>query len=242
MFIDYAALVTTQTDPKFLKSKTAHIEKNMGFPEGFVQVVQNERDAEIPKRGLFNAHRTIYQTAVDNNYKHTLLFQDDVYFLAPVEEHEYANFLNEKQPEDWDIFYLGHRSEIWEPRYVQKTDHKNVVKVMTNDLHAYIISQPCAKKMAALEWQGISADYTLRWATNDKAYASFPMKAIQGGRISSPAFMNGVSERNSQYIRYVTKKPFNFFDSIYYSFYMILNQPFFFLSSLYIAFFHNNGE
>lgn len=242
MFIAYAVLVTTQKDEKFIASKIAHIEKNMGFPKGFVTLMQNERDHEIPKRGTFNAHRKIYQTAVENNYEHTIIFQDDVYFLRPIKETEYASFLNTLSPENWDAFYLGHRCEIWEPRYIKKTETKGVVKVSTNDLHAYIISQPCAKKMAKLEWRGKGADALFNQETLGKNYALFPMVAIQSGKFGTPSFMNGVSERNAQYLRYITKKPFNIYDSIYYSIYLALNEASFFLSSIKIAFTHNHGK
>lgn len=243
MFIEYAALVTTQKDEEFIKSKTAHIEKSMGFPKGFVEVICNERDYEIPKRGLFNAHLEIYKKAAEKSFKHTAIFQDDVYFLRPIKEAEYADFLNRKSIDDWEAFYLGHRCQIWDKRYIQKTENKNVVKVCTNDLHAYIVSLPCAKKLAAIEWNGVGADSTFVNETKDlNTYALFPLIAIQAGRIGTPAFMNGISERNAQYMRYVTKKPFNLFDAIYYSLYLVVNEVFFFLSSLRASFFHNHGK
>lgn len=236
MFIDAAVFVTTKTNPEFLQYKTDHIEKHLGLPKGFVQVYHNEVDTENYKRGLFNAHKHVYEQFVENDIQHGLILQDDVYFLRSIKEEEYAPFLKENE---WDAFYFGHRAEIWEPRFVRKTDQKNIVRVKTNDLHAYLVNNHYAKRMAAMEWKGKTADYTFR-ENYDKAYAVFPMVALQAGKFGTNSYINGVSERNSQYIRYITKKPFNFFDSLYYSIYLILNEAFFFISSTIIAFTHKH--
>jgi hypothetical protein len=134
----------------------------------------------------------------------------------------------------WDIFYFGHRPIIWDKRFLRNTDTPGIVQVRTNDTHAYVLSASGAEKMARVPWYGKAIDISLRENT-DIAFALFPMRAIQCGRFGSPSFFNGMSERNSQYIRYALQRPLRVGRALAGLLFVVIIQPWIFLSSTWYS-------
>lgn len=233
MFYNYIAVITTSPDKKFHQKKREYIARNIGVNPEEINVHQFELHPGGPDLGCFSSHHELWTMIVDKKYERTLIFEDDVVFLKKIAVDDFAGFL-ERNP-DWDVFYFGHRPVIWQPRIVQKTDTSGIVEVRTNDLHAYIITQKAAKVMSERGWYDKPVDISLRENTQ-KSYALFPMRAIQCGRFFTNSFFNGMSERNSQYIRYALQKPLNIFRAVGFLTFVVVGQPWIFFTSTWHCF------
>jgi GR25 family glycosyltransferase involved in LPS biosynthesis len=233
MFYDHIAIITTKNDPAFHKTKREYIAGRIGVDASDIKVHFFKRHPGGPDIGCFTSHLAIWRYIAEHKFENTLVFEDDVVFLKSIDSDDFEPFLA-KHP-DWEIFYFGHRPVIWQPRLVQKTESRGIVEVRTNDTHAYVVNLRTAEKLAKLEWYGKPVDISLRENTT-KSYAFFPMRAIQCGRFFTDSFFNGMSERNSQYIRYALQKPLNIFRAVGFLTFMVLAQPWIFLSSTWMCF------
>jgi GR25 family glycosyltransferase involved in LPS biosynthesis len=233
MKIDHIALITTDPDPGFHNQKRKDIARAIQVQPHDITIYHSDRHPEGTMRGCFESHHHVWQQCVKYGYQNTLIFEDDVVFLKPVPATLYADFLHTHP--DWEIFYLGHRPIIWDTRLVRKTDTPGFVEVRTNDTHAYLIKLEVATKLAAIPWENSHVDIFLRERTST-SYAKFPMRAIQNGRFLTNSFFNGLSERNSQYIRYALQKPLNPFRALGYLVGMIVVQPWLFATSTWFCF------
>lgn len=232
MFYDHIALITTNPDGIFQQQKTAEIARSIGVQQDDITVHYFERHPEGAYKGCFTSHHSVWNMVVNSGFERTLVLEDDVVFLKPVHSDTFAGFLNATP--DWEIFYLGHRPIIWDKRMVQQTAHKGIVQVQTNDTHAYIISKKGAERLSAIRWRGKPVDIVLSDAVHN--YALFPMRAIQCGRFFTDSFFNGMSERNSQYIRYALQKPVRPLRAVGYLLFVVVVQPWIFLSSTWLCF------
>lgn len=232
LFFDAAVLLTTWTDEEFLRRKCRHIEKNLNLPEGFVQVHHNEFDKKNSKRGCFNAHYGVYNWIVENNYKRTLIFEDDVHFMRKVRRSEYQRTLRGL---DWEVFYFGHKPDFRQDTFAWSTSQSHVIKVRTNDRHAYAMTLNFAKRMAKMPWTGKFGDRLLRESTN-KAYAHYPMAAIQSGPIWSASFRNGITEKFSEYLSLINQRPIRFRRTLKYILRFLYIMPYSAVLSVILAF------
>lgn len=233
MKIDHIALITTDPNPEFHNQKRTEVARAIEVKPHDVTVYYFARHPEGTMRGCFESHHHIWKQIVENGYQNTLIFEDDVVFLKRLPETIYVDFLHSHP--DWEIFYLGHRPIIWDTRLVRKTDSRGFVEVRSNDTHAYLIRLEVAKKLSAIPWENSHVDIFLREHTS-RTYAKFPMRAIQNGRFLTNSFFNGLSERNSQYIRYALQKPIHPFRAIFYLLFVIVGQPWFFATSTWFCF------
>lgn len=233
MKIDHIALITTDPNPKFQDQKRFDIARAIEVHPQEITVYHFDRHPEGTMRGCFESHHHIWQQIKKHGYQNTLVFEDDVVFLKPLPSILYANFLATHS--DWEIFYLGHRPIIWDTRLVRKTDTPGFVEVRSNDTHAYLIRLETAQKLADIPWENSHVDIFLREHTT-RSYAKFPMRAIQNGAFLSNSFFNGLSERNSQYIRYALQKPINPIRVVSYLLLVLIGQPWFFATSTWFCF------
>jgi hypothetical protein len=233
VYYDHIALVTTNPDPEFHRVRCVHIARAIGVQPDDITVHQFVNHPEGPDKGCFSSHQFLWRFAHENGFDRTLICEDDVVFLKPVRPVDFDSFL-QRQP-DWDIFYFGHRPMIWDERLLCNTDTPGIVQVRTNDTHAYVLSASGAAKMARVPWYGKAIDISLRENTGT-AFALFPMRAIQCGRFGSPSFFNGMSERNSQYIRYALQRPLHVGRAVVGLLFVVLIQPWIFLSSTWYSF------
>jgi GR25 family glycosyltransferase involved in LPS biosynthesis len=229
---DHIALITTDSDPSFHQQKCIDIARSIGVDPGIITVYSFARHPNGPDQGCFDSHHQVWNDIVAMEKKLTLIMEDDVVFIKKTPFDFYASFLNKS--DEWDVFYLGHRPIIWDTRLVKKTSTPGIVEVRTNDTHAYLIPLKTAQKLAALDWEFKPVDIFLREHTTT-SYAIFPMRAIQCGKIFTPSFFNGMSERNSQYIRYAIQKPLNPFRALFYLSFVIVGQPWIFFSSMWFS-------
>ncbi|MCC5924944.1 MAG: glycosyltransferase family 25 protein [Bacteroidetes bacterium] len=228
MYYDYIALITTNPDEGFHQTKKDYIARSIGVLSDTIQVHCFEPHAEGADRGCFSSHHHLWNYIVEQGFERTAIFEDDVIFLKDVSVSRYAGFL-ESTP-DWEVFYFGHRPIIWDYRFVERTSTPGIVKVRTNDTHAYVLSQKGAQKLSARPWCGRPVDVTVS-GTLSASYALFPMRAVQGGRFLSHSFFNGLSERNSQYIRYALQRPIQPLRAAFWLTFLVVAQPWFFLGS-----------
>jgi GR25 family glycosyltransferase involved in LPS biosynthesis len=233
MNIDHIALITTDPDPTFHAQKRLDIARSIQVTPDDITIYHFDRHPDGTMRGCFDSHHHIWNEITRKSYQNTLIFEDDVVFLKPSPWSLYAPFLN--QHSDWEIFYLGHRPIIWDTRLVQKTTTPGFVKVRSNDTHAYLIRLETAHKLSAIPWENSHVDIFLREHTTT-SYALFPMRAIQNGRFLTNSFFNGLSERNSQYIRYALQKPLNLFRAVFYLLFVVVAQPWLFATSTWLCF------
>ncbi|MCH8495990.1 MAG: hypothetical protein LAT57_10230 [Balneolales bacterium] len=232
MYYDHIAFITTNPDTGFHQAKIAHIAGSIGVSPDDITVHHFERHGEGADRGCFSSHYYLWNFIANEGFERTLILEYDGVFLKNVRPDRFEKFL-EANP-DWDAFFFGHRPIIWDERFVRKTDTPGIVRVATNDTHAYILSKRGAEKMASVNWYGKAVDISVRENT-DVNFALFPMRAIQCGTFFSDSFFNGMSERNSQYIRYATQKPFNLLRAVSYLGFLVAVQPWIFLSSTWFS-------
>ena len=221
-FFSKAILLTTKNDELFINAKCAHIEQRLGLPKGFVEVFKNEPDTEDSKRGCFNAHYDVYCYIAENKLSNCLIFEDDVHFLSKVSPSSYQQFLNEQE---WDVFYFGHKPDFRQDTYAKRTEYSGIIKVRTNDRHAYAMNLEFAQLMAGKPWTGIFGDRLLRSST-DKAFALVPGRAIQVGPWGTASHLNGITEKFSEYLRLAWQKPFRLFDFLKYSLLLVFKMPY----------------
>jgi GR25 family glycosyltransferase involved in LPS biosynthesis len=233
MKIDHIALITTDPNPEFHNQKRLDIGRSIQVDPQDITVYHFDRHPDGPDRGCFESHYFLWTRIAEMGYENTLIFEDDVVFLKQLPVSEYQDFL-QNHP-DWDVFYLGHRPIIWDTRLVKKTNTSGFVEVRTNDTHAYMIKLKSARHLASLAWEHKAVDIFLRHHTT-KSYAKFPMRAIQNGRFLTNSFFNGLSERNSQYIRYALQKPLNPFRAVFFLMFVVVAQPWLFATSTWFCF------
>lgn len=230
-FFDAALLITTFDDEPFLRRKCRHIEQHLFLPEGFVQVVRSERDPEDTKRGCFNAHFNVYQLIAERGYARALIFEDDVHFLRKIKETEYREFL---ETHAWDVFYLGHKPDHRQDTFAWSTLRRHIVKVRTNDRHAYAMTLDFAKRMAAQPWSGTFGDRLLRSST-EAAYALYPMGAIQSGPLFTASFYNGITEKFNEYYGLINQRPFQLWRTIKFALRFVVIMPIAIVRSVVLA-------
>lgn len=233
MYYDYIALITTNPDEGFQRAKQRYIARSIGVSPEAVQIHCFGLHPEGADRGCFSSHHTLWSFIAEQGFERTAIFEDDVVFLNKIPTARFEGFL--EQTPEWDIFYFGHRPIIWDYRYVRQTSTRGIVRVKTNDTHAYVISRKGAEQLAARPWCGRPVDVTVSGIL-EHGYALFPMRAIQGGRFLSNSFFNGLSERNSQYIRYALQEPVRPLRAAAWLTFMVLAQPWFFLGSTWHSF------
>lgn len=232
MYYDHIALITTSDDVVFHREKTRHIAKNIGVRPEDIAIYRFGRHPEGSMIGCITSHLSVWEHIASHRYEKTLILEDDVVFLRPVQPSDFDDFL-QRHPE-WEVFYLGHRPIIWAPRMVRQTPDRGIVEVRTNDTHAYIIRHETAKKLFQIGFQRENVDIFLRQNTRH-SYALFPMRAIQNGNLLTNSYFNGMSERNSQYIRYAIQEPLNPFRALFWFVFLLAAQPWVFLSSTWMA-------
>ena len=231
VYFDAAILISTFNDDKFLARKCRHIEKHLYMEPGTVEVVKSYRDLEDSKRGCFNAHFEIYKLIVERGYKSCIIFEDDVHFVRKIKESEYAEFLDSHK---WDVFYFGHKPDHRQKTFAWSTIRSHIVKVKTNDRHAYAMSQECAQVMAQKPWTGIFGDRLLR-STTKEAYALYPMGAIQSGPLFTASFYNGITEKFNEYYGLINQRPFQLLRSVKFALRFVVIMPYAFFRSVYLA-------
>jgi hypothetical protein len=231
VYFDAAILITTFTDEKFISRKCRHIENHLYLADGTVEVVKSFRDEEDSKRGCFNAHFNIYRLMVERGYKNCIIFEDDVHFVRKIQEAEYAEFLD---THDWDVFYFGHKPDHRQKTFAWSTIRSHIVKVKTNDRHAYAMSQKCAQVMAKMPWSGIFGDRLLR-STTKEAYALYPMGAIQSGPLFTDSFYNGITEKFNEYYGLINQRPFQLFRTVKFALRFLVIMPYAFVRSVVLA-------
>ncbi len=229
---DHIALITTDSDPSFHQQKCRDIARSIQVDPDIITVYSFVRHLNGPERGCFDSHHQVWNDIVAKEKRLTLIMEDDVVFLKKTPFDLYGNFLGKS--DDWDVFYLGHRPIIWDTRLVKKTSFSGIVQVRTNDTHAYLIPLKTAKKLVSLDWETKPVDIFLREHTKT-SYAIFPMRAIQCGKLFTPSYFNGMSERNSQYIRYALQEPLNPFRAFFYLTFVLIVQPWIFFSSTWFS-------
>lgn len=233
MKIDHIALITTDPNPEFHDQKRTDIARGIDVNPNDITVYCFDRHPDGTMRGCFESHHHVWSIITKYGYRNALIFEDDVVFLKRLPAFVYSDFL-QAHP-DWEIFYLGHRPIIWDTRLVIKTNIPGFVEVRTNDTHAYLIRLEVAQKLASIPWENSHVDIFLREHTS-RSYAKFPMRAIQDGRFLTNSFFNGLSERNSQYIRYALQKPLNPLRAVFYLMFVIVGQPWLFATSTWFCF------
>lgn len=232
MKIDHIAVITTDSNPVFHASKKRDLARSLGVSFDDVHMYYFERHPEGAFRGCFESHKAVWAEIVKKGYDLSLILEDDVVFLKKTPLDRYVDFLIINN--DWEIFYLGHRPIIWDVRLVKKTNVPGIVEVRTNDTHAYILNKQSVRRLSEMPWNNKPVDIAMREFTT-KSYALFPMRAIQCGKLFTPSFFNGLSERNSQYIRYALQKPLHPFRALFYLLFVIIGQPWLFFTSVWFS-------
>lgn len=141
-------------------------------------------------RGCALSHQNIWADMVKNSYKNVLIFEDDV-VLKPDFNEIFSAAWNEL-PDEYDIFYLG-CSILCDNSYAisrlvntiygsgpqRESEHINRVKGSIG-LHAYILSNKCARKLSQLKINWAIDNEIVGWIAkyNLAAYASNPSIAF----------------------------------------------------------------
>lgn len=193
--------------------------------------MSNKLDPANSKRGCFNAHFDVYNWIVENKLKRCLIFEDDVHFTRKVRRSEYQRTLRSL---DWEVFYFGHKPDFRQDTFAWSTSQSHVIKVKTNDRHAYAMTYEFAKVMAQKPWTGQYGDRLLRESTT-KAYANYPMAAIQSGPLMSASFRNGITEKFSEYLSLINQRPFRFRRSLKYALRFLYIMPYYATLSVILA-------
>jgi hypothetical protein len=155
---------------------------------GLCRSIQFYRPIKHPKsikHGIWESHRAVAIDAINKGYNKIMTLEDDVLFLHSLRPEKVKTIqaaLN-LLPADWMIFYLGHWP-LW--AYFIRP---NIIRTGSMCAHAYIASR------RLMEWLNdhpylssgrtpkaphiIGAGIDSAYSKLDKAYALFPMIAIQ---------------------------------------------------------------
>lgn len=132
----------------------------------------------IGARGLCETIRRLFADAMQNNYERILVFEDDVEFIAPIDE-VMEKCCAQLEGINWELFYLGLNVVVPLQGFVSP----NVIK--TGGAYAahavcYNGRQTFEKILAAMDKVGnIPYDVTLFKKVSGAAYCSYPMVAVQ---------------------------------------------------------------
>lgn len=195
--IEKAILLTTSTDAAKNAAKIKHIANSLSIPSSLIELHINERDVVDPVRGCFNSHLNAYKSLLESEASHCLILEDDVKFLRKVD----PNKVMRQLPGNWELFYFGHRPVYKQKTFIQKTENYDLVRVRTNDRHAFMISRKYAEKVVKIPWNNKNGDVILR-NNSSSAFAMYPMVAVQSGKIFSQSFSNGLAEKMNEFIVY----------------------------------------
>jgi hypothetical protein len=141
---------------------------------GLCQRVTFYRPTKHPVKGIigsWESHRAVCQDALARGSNRTLIFEDDVIFVRPVNRASIgavARALDEL-PDDWLIFHLGH----WPiSGYFYR---RNVLKTSSACAHAYVVSPRLLQWLDRHPWG--TPDIKKRLSVGkalDSAYAALP--------------------------------------------------------------------
>lgn len=163
-------------------------------------------------RGCWNSHRYVIKKAKELNYKHILIFEDDVYFSSKYNPKKVNTIKNclKILPFNWDIFYLGH-VPLYSRHY-----KKNIFKTKSICLHAYIVNlkNNLTKNIIKLPYDYqdnmISIDNWIPY--NFETYALNKMIAFQDNSITSNpkiGMLKSITDYGLAHHEYFSKKAEN---------------------------------
>ena len=155
-------------------------------------VLESEPDCADAKRGCFDAHRRAWSRAENLGCEHTLVLEDDAFFVEGLRESGLVaieQWLRRRTP--FDLIYLGYGCD-WpfagEPvgPLVLERDGPLVRVDGALFTHAYIIARRSAAAWAEhLQYDGSTAlDVAMR-SQRPRAYATYPMIAFQRFHMTS---------------------------------------------------------
>ena len=133
-------------------------------------------------RGCYESHLKILEHFVyETNEKHAVIFEDDVtfrdtsFYFPSIQQ--YINIF----PESFELIYFGHRLVTQQICSFEKLS-KHIMRVKTNDTHAYCISRLFATTVTSLysEYSGVPIDVLFRRIVRE-SFAVYPMIAVQQG-------------------------------------------------------------
>ena len=140
---------------------------------GLCQRVVFYRPTKHPVKGIigsWESHRAVAQNALKKGARRTLIFEDDVLFIKPVNRETIgavAKALDEL-PDDWLIFHLGH----WPiTGYFYR---RNVLKTSSACAHAYIVSPRLLDWLDRHPWGSPVKKRLSVGKALDSAYAALP--------------------------------------------------------------------
>jgi len=138
----------------------------------FVIVARHPTNREL---GIFQSHIHCLKKGLQENGRHILVFEDDVFFqeLDIGNLRECCNYLNSLA--DWQGLFLGcitDGSIRISKRPLAKINYRCLA-------HAYALNRPFAEHIARQRWSGIPFDEMLR-RLQVQFYAIYPMCAFQG--------------------------------------------------------------
>jgi glycosyl transferase family 25 len=151
-----------------------------------------DKDEEDPQRGCYESHRACARTALERQYKRTLILEDDcvITSFSSRTVPRINRFLRANDPE---IFYLGVLpGKIW------LTWRPGISRCRGQGAHAYLISARGCRKM--LDWEnyagkGIDNFFSKRF----KGYCVFPMICFQNDLASDiQAYRQSVDNSHPQ--------------------------------------------
>ncbi len=140
-----------------------------------VEFVIVDKHAANPEEGIFQSHMICLNRGLDENARHILVFEDDVFFqdVKTKALSEVCRYLDAGVK--WDALFLGCITDG-----SKKIEKMPLAKITYRCLaHAYALKRPFAKEIVRQSWQGIPFDELLR-QQNRQFFALYPMCAFQG--------------------------------------------------------------
>ncbi|MDR2637005.1 MAG: hypothetical protein LBB55_01555 [Zoogloeaceae bacterium] len=136
-----------------------------------------DKDVEDPQRGCYDSHRAVARTALERQYKRTLILEDDC-VLTSFSHHTVPRINRFLRADDPEIFYLGVLpGKIW------LTWRPGISRCRGQGAHAYLISaQGCRKILAWEDYAGKGIDNF--FSKRFKGYCVFPMICFQNDLVS----------------------------------------------------------
>jgi GR25 family glycosyltransferase involved in LPS biosynthesis len=202
---------------------------NMHFPKNKIQRISAVREKYNGHIGCCKSHIKTMNEIIENNYKYTMVFEDDFVFAVNQKtlDKKISEFFNEYK-DDWDIIQLASvytNLKDTNKDYIKKvnrastssayiinrkfaetlrTDLKNSLRLMEKDMEEYIKKNNNIKKKKfetpfALDQHWYGLQKRSRW------YLFKPYIGKQGGDASGSSIMNksieGFSSRNIKYFK-----------------------------------------
>lgn len=167
-------------------------EVERAFPDVDLQDEPVRERCDDKMRGCYESHIARYRAWLSRpgNDPWSVVFEEDLVVPGPSTRIDTWVAAVRAVDPDFDVLYLGHRF-VWEQQTSFHRVAPNLLRVRTNDLHAYVLSRRFATHMVENHgtFAGDAIDVIVREEAH-RAYAVTPMLAYQRG-------LNGLAQRGA---------------------------------------------